>query len=166
MTTSEGRVVVGVSPSLGGLQALRYAVAEARRRGAPLVAVRAWYLRTAMFGPEEGQWREEMAAEAVHTLRSAFETAMGGVPAEVDVTAMVVGDRVDVALLAAAHRRSDVLVLGGRSGWPMSWIVKQCVRKANCAVVVVPPPELARTASRRVAVRALLRDVEQYTGRG
>jgi hypothetical protein len=44
MTTPEGRVVVGVSRSLAGLQALRYAVAEARRRVAPLVAVRAWYL--------------------------------------------------------------------------------------------------------------------------
>jgi len=45
----------------------------------------------------------------------------------------------------------------------MSWIVKHCLRAAVCAVVVVPPPELARTRSRRAAVRALLRDAEEYT---
>jgi hypothetical protein len=165
MTGSEGRVVVGVSPSLGGLQALRYAVAEAVRRRAPLVAVRAWYLNASMRGMDQPRWREEMAADAVHTLHRAFEDGLGGVPAEVDVTAVVVENRADLALLAAAGRRSDLLVLGGRNGWLMSWIVKHCLRGAACPVIVVPPPELARTASRRAAVRALLRDAEQYTGR-
>jgi len=163
MTTSEGRVVVGVSPSLAGLAALRYAVAEAKRRGAPLVAVRAWYLNGSMRGMDEPRWREEMAAEAVRTLYGAFEDGLGGVPADVDVTAVVAENRADLALLAVADRRFDLLVLGGRSGWLMSWIVKHCLRAAVCAVAVVPPPELARTRSRRAAVRALLRDAEEYT---
>jgi hypothetical protein len=156
-------VVVGVSPSLTGLQALRYAVDEAARRDVPLVAVRAWYLNASMRGLEEHRWREEMAADAVRTVHDAFDDAMGGVPAGMDVTAVVVGNRADLALLAVADGQDDVLVLGGRSGWPMSWIVKHCLRKARCVVTVVPPPELARTASRPAAVRTLLRDVDEYT---
>jgi hypothetical protein len=44
----DARVVVGVSQSLTGLQALRYGVAEARRRQVPLHAVRAWRLDMGM----------------------------------------------------------------------------------------------------------------------
>ncbi len=42
MEARVARVVVGVGDSLASLEALRYAVSEARRRGALLVAVRAW----------------------------------------------------------------------------------------------------------------------------
>jgi hypothetical protein len=39
---SVDRIVVGVHGSLGSLQALRYAVSQARERDVPLVAVTAW----------------------------------------------------------------------------------------------------------------------------
>jgi nucleotide-binding universal stress UspA family protein len=165
MDTAEGRVVVGVSTSLAGIAALRFGVGEAIRRKAPLIAVRAGYLNASMRGPEMRQWRDEMAADAVRTVHYAFDDAMGAVPPEVAITMVTVENRADLALLAVADRTSDLLVLGGRSRRLMSWIVKHCLRKAGCTVVVVPPPELARTASRRAAVRVLLRDAEQYTSR-
>jgi hypothetical protein len=164
MNPRRPRVVVGVSPSPAGLEALRFAVHEAERRIAPLYVVRAWHFNASMRGPEERRWRNEMAAEAVRVVYEAFNDAMGGMPADLDITAVTVENRADLALLAAADRPTDVLVLGGRPGWLMSWIVKHCLRKASCPVVVVPPPELARTARHRTVVRGLLRDAERYAG--
>ena len=78
------RVIVGVDGSLGSLQALRYAEAEARHRDVPLVPVIAWtppggdlaerrhsspYLRKI--------WREA----AWERLRAAFDDGLGGMPA-------------------------------------------------------------------------------------
>jgi hypothetical protein len=40
VSAGRGKVVVGISPSLSGLEALRFAIAEARRRQVPLAAVR------------------------------------------------------------------------------------------------------------------------------
>lgn len=56
-----GRVVVGVCRSLGGYQALRSAVAQARVRGATLVAVRAY----SVAAPRETWWRSALAEAAV-----------------------------------------------------------------------------------------------------
>ena len=61
------RIVVGVDTSLAGLRALRLAVAEARRRGAVLHAV-----RTYDFNPVWDTsllfWYEEMAQDAADTI--------------------------------------------------------------------------------------------------
>jgi hypothetical protein len=156
------RVVVGVSPSPSGLEALRFAVHEADRRLASLCAVRAWYLNASMRGQEAPRWRTEMAAEAVRTVHEAFDDAMGGMPTDLDIEVVTVENRADLALMAAAGSSTDLLVLGGRSGWLMSWLVKRCLRRARCPVVVVPPPELARVARRWAAVRSLVREAERY----
>jgi nucleotide-binding universal stress UspA family protein len=162
MSSRGRRVVVGVSPSPSGLEALRFAVREADGRLAPLHVVRAWCLSTSVYEPVARHRRTEAAAEALHTVYGAFDEAMGGMPADLDIEVATPENRADLALLAVAGRSTDVLVLGGRSGWPMSRIVKRCVRQARCPVVVVPPPELARAARQRAAVRGLVRDAERY----
>jgi nucleotide-binding universal stress UspA family protein len=159
------RVVVGVSPSPSGLEALRFALREAESRQAPLYAVRAWYLNASMRGPEEQQWRAGMAAEALRTVYEAFDDAMGGMPADFDIEVVTAENRADLALLAVAGSSTDLLVLGGRAGWLMSWIVKHCLRKARCPVVVVPPPALARAVRRWSTVRGLVRDAQRHAGR-
>ena len=77
------RVIVGVTGSIGNLQALRSAAAEARRREAALVAVHAWVppggdLAERRFSvPELRQvWQEA----AWRRLWSAFDAALGGLP--------------------------------------------------------------------------------------
>jgi nucleotide-binding universal stress UspA family protein len=165
MNRRSRRVVVGVSPSPSGMEALRFAVREADRRQAPLYAVRAWCLNASMRGPEVQQWRAGVAAAALRTVYEAFDDAMGGMPADFDIEVVTVQNRADLALMAVADSSTDLLVLGGRPGWLMSWIVKRCLRKARCPVVVVPPPDLARAARHWAAVRGLVRDAERHAGR-
>jgi hypothetical protein len=163
MTHVEDRVVVGVSLSLSGLQALRYGIAEARRRDLALFAVCAYFLNPALEGPEARLCRDEMAATALRTVHEAFDAAAGGLPEDVEVTIVTVADRADLALTRVSAGRGNLLVLGGRAPLRrMNWIVRYCLRRATCPVVVVPPPELAGLAERRGVVRALFRDVEGY----
>jgi hypothetical protein len=74
------RVVVGVAQSLAGLQALRYAVAESRRRRSPLYAVRSWSFEASWQGFEDRR-RREIAEESLQYVYDAFEAAMGGLRA-------------------------------------------------------------------------------------
>src|SRR4051812_2739939 len=71
-----GCVIVGVAQSTAGLQALRWAVAEARRRGTELVAVRAWRFNAAsqspaLYSPAPQQWRRTFADAAKAELHDA-----------------------------------------------------------------------------------------------
>ena len=70
MELDEPHVVVGVSPSLAGLAALRFGVAEARRRQGHVYAVRAWYLHPTYRGSESRRWRAQLADEAARVVYS------------------------------------------------------------------------------------------------
>ncbi|WP_338701966.1 universal stress protein [Streptomyces sp. Q6] len=114
-----GRVVVGVSGSPASTAALRVAVAEARHRGLPLVAVAAWE-------PPEGEslyarspdraWARQWFEAARDLLTGTFEETLGGVPADLDVILRVVRARPGPALLSFAGRPDDLLVIGVRPG--------------------------------------------------
>jgi nucleotide-binding universal stress UspA family protein len=164
MDDGRPRVVVGVSTSIAGLAALRFAVTEAGRRQVRLYAVRAWYLHPSWQTTEYRTLRTSLAVEAADTVRAAFDAALGGVPPGLPVAVISAGERADRALLRFAGRPEDLLVLGGRTGlrWT-SWIVRSCLRQATCPVTVVPPPELARAVDRPFSVRALIRDIERQT---
>jgi nucleotide-binding universal stress UspA family protein len=161
-----GRVVVGVSRSLAGLEALRYAAAEARRRHTSLHAVRTWHFDVPWQGDDVLRWRKELAEEALRYVFAAFEAAMGGVPDDVDVTVVAANGRPDLVLTALAEDREDLLVVGGRTGRRQSWLVRGCTRRASCPVTVVPPLTWARDAGGRGSARRLVREVEQYTRAG
>jgi nucleotide-binding universal stress UspA family protein len=92
-----GRVIVGIDDSPGGLMALRLAVALARSANAPLVAVRVWGLGLPRHGGlrRHGDGRGHVVLTfrgsvprqaAAKLVRQAFRTAVGGIPADVDVT--------------------------------------------------------------------------------
>jgi nucleotide-binding universal stress UspA family protein len=154
---------VGLAQSLAGLQALRYAVAEARRRGAALHAVRAWRFQVAWRGVEVDRLRREIAAEELHYAHGVFEAAMGGLPGDVRVLVAAPEGRPDRVLTDLASEWHDVIVVGGRTRrrW-LGWLVRGCLRRAGCPVIVVPPPEIARSASPAAMRRRLLRDAERY----
>src|SRR5258708_36497495 len=94
--TGGKRVIAGVSGSLRSLGALRAGVAEARSRGAELLAVLAWapagggvaYMR-APCPLLLGLW--ERAAK--ERLRDSFDAALGGIPADVAAPTLVVRPR-------------------------------------------------------------------------
>ena len=156
------QVVVGVSAGLAGLHALRYAVAEARRQGAVLHAVRACGFSPAWTGPDVERIRAELRVEARRQTLAAFDDAMGGVPGDITVQIDAISDRADRALVAAVRGPGDLLVLGMPGRRKSFWLFKACARHAGCPVVAVPAPHGLTAGDRRAGrrlVRELLREV-------
>jgi nucleotide-binding universal stress UspA family protein len=146
---ASGRVVVGVHDCLAGLQALRCAVAEARRREVPLCAVRAWTIPYAGQGAGLRTWRQELVDDAALTTYGAFATALGGLPTDVEVRVLAPEGVPARALVELADRDDDLLVVGdcqrrGLRRLRSRSVARYCVVHALCPVLVVPPPALAR----------------------
>jgi nucleotide-binding universal stress UspA family protein len=150
MTSEEsGRVFVGVNDCLAGLQALRCAVVEARRRNAPLCAVRAWTIPYAGQGVGLRAWRQELIDDAALTAYGAFTTALGGLPGDLEVRVIAPEGAVARCLVELADRDDDLLVVGdcqrrGLHRLRSRPVAPFCARHAACPVLVVPPPALAR----------------------
>ena len=152
---------------MGSLAALRRGVAEARSRDVGLIAVLAW-----MPPGGNGMGRRapcppvllaEWQRAALHRLRTAWDDAMGGVPSDLNVRLLAIRGPVGEALLGVADRGSDLLVIGagrrtvvrrvfGRS------VAGHCAMRAECDVLVVPPPAMARQIRPR-ARRRLVREL-------
>jgi len=160
-----GRVVVGVGESLAAMQALRYAVAEARRRGAALRAVRVWRAGTPWHGYDVDQGRIVAGAAAESTIRRSFDQAMGGLPRDLDFELIAVEGGVGSTLVAQAPNDDDLLVIGvpTRRRWRflLSTVDRDCARLASCPVVVVPAPALVRDHGTRALTRAIKREAER-----
>jgi nucleotide-binding universal stress UspA family protein len=160
-----GKVVVGVSSSLAGLQALRYAVRLAREHGVPLHAVRAWTARPSWRDhPNTDFERRVLAAESELLIPYVFDAAMGGPPPGTWVEPAVLEGPVGPSLVRYADGEADVLVLGGdrRGSHPfrrVGPVTRFCVRHAYCPVLVVPPPVLAQAQPLDALVRELSRDI-------
>ncbi|WP_438290918.1 universal stress protein [Streptomyces sp. HUAS TT7] len=142
-----GRVVVGVSGSLGSLAALRAAVDEARNGGRALVAVTAWE-------PPEGEilyarnpdsawaaYHEDLARE---TLDRAVEEALGGLPEDVAGRKLVVRGKAGRVLCALADRPEDLLVIGARPGVRRAPVRRYIQQHARSAFLTTPAPRLPR----------------------
>jgi nucleotide-binding universal stress UspA family protein len=146
-----GQVVVGVCATHAGFQAIRYAVTEARRRGQPLVAVRAY--RPA--NPEIGSpFRHALAESVAEELTRALVEALGAVPTDIPVRGLIRAGSPGRVLAAVADRPADLIVIGGSgarrwTGRRRAGTARQCSRLAVCPVVIVPPPVLARSGSER-----------------
>jgi nucleotide-binding universal stress UspA family protein len=143
------RVIVGVNDCLAGLQALRCAVAEARRRQASLCAVRAWTMPYAGQGVAPRTWRQEMVDDAALAVYGAFATALGGTPEDLNVRVLAPEGGIGRCLVDLADRDDDLLVVGdcqrrGVRRVRSRSVARFCVRHAICPVLVVPPPALAR----------------------
>ncbi|MFC0845349.1 universal stress protein [Streptomyces noboritoensis] len=148
-----GRVVVGVSGSLGSLAALRAAAQEARRSGRRLVAVIAWE-------PPEGEymylrhpdraWAAHWEQDARQRLDAAFADAFGGLPQGVEVRKAAVRGRPGPALCTVAHRPDDLLVVGARTGAWRTRVRRYVLRHAECPLLTVPAPRAPRGAAREL----------------
>jgi nucleotide-binding universal stress UspA family protein len=157
-----GRIVVGIGRSSGAYQALRYAVAEARRRGAPLLAVRAFAANSA------GQSVFPSAvsnAAAMRQIDMAFTEALGGRPPDVRVEIRVCQGAAPRILVSAADRENDLLVIGGCGvrrwiGRRNTAIARFCAQQATCPVVIVPPTVLARSGQADHLARDVARTAE------
>ncbi|MFI6157118.1 universal stress protein [Kitasatospora sp. NPDC051170] len=151
--TAEGRIVVGVSGSLGSLAALHRAVAEARRTDAEVLAVLCWTPPGEEFGYRRTPCPLVSTAgrdAAVARLRQALDDAFAGRYAGARLRCQAVRGEAGHALIRCADRPGDLLVLGaGRDRGRLSRLLRPsvtayCVRRATCPVLTVPRPALQR----------------------
>lgn len=159
---NERRVIVGIHDSVAGLQALRRAVEEARRRRATVYLVRV--INTASRYPGGAMWPVEPLAWAAEYAHEALDKALGGMPRDVKVRTVALEGAVGAALVRFADREHDLLVVGDaqRPGLGRLWsgrVARQCARRSTCPVLVVPPPALSRVDG-RVLTRELRRLVD------
>lgn len=157
------RIVIGVGDVWHGARPLAWGLAEARRRGTPVLAVRVWR-DSSPPGPLRGERVQLFERAASETLVEAFEIAAGGVPIDIDCNLLIREGRTADVLLGAADRDDDLLVVGAaRHGpwWPFGQTVSQCAHRAGCVVLVVPRSAFARSAPARKLVRGLHRELDQ-----
>ncbi|WP_133913089.1 universal stress protein [Streptomyces sp. NBC_00582] len=137
------RVVVGVGGTGKDSAATRFAAEEARLRGVPLDAVRAWRCpaRESVEHPlltgAPARLHEEQAARVL-------EEALANVPADVELRRRTVeGPARDVLL--DASRDAALLVVGARRthghlGLQLGQVAHGVLHRATCPVAVVPEP--------------------------
>jgi len=140
-----GRIVVGVDSSKTSLKALRWALSEAKLRGASLELVHA-FPRPELVGmtmvvtlPSDDELRE--ASEQV--LTEALE-AVGGA-GDVSVTTHV-GAGGPATVLVEVAEGAELLVLGARGlggfrGMLLGSVTQQVIAHAPCPVVVITPDQ-------------------------
>jgi nucleotide-binding universal stress UspA family protein len=160
-----GRLIVGTSGSPGSLHALRYGEGLARAHDAVLIPVIAWELpggdRPLRIGPsyELGKACRELARKQ---LRDALIAVWGEVPDDPLVQPHVERGPAGWVLVNLACRPDDVLVVGaGRRGalgrLAFSKVSRYCLAHAQCPVMAVPPPALARELRHGPLARAFWR---------
>jgi nucleotide-binding universal stress UspA family protein len=151
------RVIAGTSGSPGSLAALRYAEGLARAHGAILVPVLAWesaggdgYGTLQSAGYLRQGWREI----ACQRMREALLAVWGQQPHDPWIQPRVERGPAGWVLVRVAHDTGDVLVLGAGRRGPLQRITRRrvsryCAARAQCPVILVPPPELTRQAGLR-----------------
>jgi nucleotide-binding universal stress UspA family protein len=139
-----GKVVVGVDGSPGSIAALRFAVEEARLRGADLAAVSAWTLSLA--GDVPGGFvpslREDFAKEAAEVL----DDGLGQLDTTGITIERVVEEGTAARTLVEAAKGADMLVVGSRgrggfAGLLLGSVSQQCAHHATCPVAIVRSPD-------------------------
>ncbi len=149
---SVDRLIVGTSGSPGSLQALRYGERLAHAHDAVLIPVMAWEPpggdRAELIQPS-GDLRREWHKLACRRLRDALIAVWGEVPEDPLVQPHVERGPAGWVLVNLACRPGDVLVVGaGRRGalarMAFSKVSRYCLAHAQCPVLSIPPPALAR----------------------
>jgi len=147
-TALHRRYVVGVDGSAASLEALRWAVAEARSHGGDVRAVLVWELpysglATSMAqGPYGLPDLTAVTHEASVRLQSCIDAVGDTSPVEVHAEIL---EGQPAGVLQALSREADLVVVGsrGHGGFAallLGSVSAQVVRHAHCSVVVVRPP--------------------------
>ncbi len=157
-----GRVVVGVSSTLAGLHALRFAIDQARQNGTTLLAVRAY--RASGTG---NSLRPIARQAAIADVYAAFNEANGGTPDDVTTVIVAREGTPSNVLVAEASREDDLLVLGGSGARRFGSLQRaacsqRCARLTVCPMVIVPLPAYVRTRSTGRLARALAAEVGRF----
>ncbi len=150
------KIIVGVDGSEAAKGALRWAAAEARLRGQPLVAVMAWgfldqhhQLADAPFDPAYDD------AEA-HRALAAYVTHVLGPDATDDVELRPVCDLAAPALIDASADASLLVVgargLGGFARLLLGSVTRKVLHEAACPVAVIRGDDRSEPAAGRVVV--------------
>ena len=138
-------IVVGVDGSDGARDALRFALEEARVRGATVRAVAAWHVPVSpygqVYGPPDQEVVERLGPEARQAVERALESA-GDLAAGVDVE-IVVREGAAAPVLLEESDEADLLVVGSRGlggfrGLLLGSVGQQCAHHASSPVVIVP----------------------------
>ena len=144
-------VLVGVDGSPASGAALKYAVAEANRRGARLRVVSTYFPEYSVHGRTQPVTASETAIEVdlEKETRRMVEEALAGdeLPTQVEI---VVAAGPAAGVLIERSGEVDVLVLGhrGRGGFAsmlLGSVSMQCVLHARCPVIVVRPTSAAES---------------------
>ncbi len=142
-----GRIVVGVDGSEHSIEALRFALAEGRARGADVQAVITWSMPavTDAFGTSglAGIDPQIFADGAKLLLDQAVDAATD----DADERAAIVRSVIEGSaghVLVELSRGADLLVVGSRghggfAGLLLGSVSNQCVHHAHCPVTVIRP---------------------------
>ena len=149
---SKPTVLVGVSGSRASVGALRWAADESRRRGARLVAVRCWEPGQPAYYAAHGSIADDAHSHqaAAWELASTLHEVFGGrLPASL-YTEVIEG--MAERVLADRSAGADLLVLGSTSspcvsGPSIGPVIRSCLSRARCPVVVVGPEDVAASAA-------------------
>lgn len=143
--SEERRIVVGVEGSGGARAALRWAIEEARIRGAVVDVVTA-YLPTYVPAAPDFGFVPLDPIDLVEEIKKLQEDVIGSVtgngdPADVEIRRVLLKGRAADMLLEAS-KGADLLVVGdrGRGGFRgllLGSVSQQCAQHATCPVVIV-----------------------------
>lgn len=142
---TRANIVVGVDGSLESIHALRWALAEARLRGAEVEVVHAWRYPVWTYSPAIVSTpvfaHDELEAEAHSVLNGTVDSVLAeeAVPPAVE---RVVVEGPAAEQLVRRSEKADLLVVGhrGRGGFAgllLGSVAHQCSAHAACPVVVV-----------------------------
>jgi nucleotide-binding universal stress UspA family protein len=137
-------IVVGVDGSEGSANALRFALDEAKRRGADLKVVGAWHIPAIVY--EAGWVPANIDLEAYPTFtQEAIDKALAAAGAETSGVEVrtVVGKGQAADVLCAEAVGADLLVVGSRGlggfrGLLLGSVSQQCAHHAPCPLAIVP----------------------------
>jgi nucleotide-binding universal stress UspA family protein len=133
------RIVVGVDGSPMSLEALEWAVREARLRGATLEVVHASFFRQDVL-------ELDSFAESKERERSILDAALAKAKAMAPDISIVgrVGDPPTAQVLVDVSKDADLLVVGSRGLGPfkefaLGSVSHDCARHAQCPLVIIGP---------------------------
>jgi nucleotide-binding universal stress UspA family protein len=146
-------IVVGVDGSDGAAEALRWALGEARLRGAEVRVVHAWSVPLVLLVPSADAFGVPEPAGSLEEVRTALEkgakkvldASLIGVKADDIVIKRELAEGKAARVLIDAARDANLLVvgtrgLGGFTGLLLGSVSHQCTHHAPCPVVIVPAP--------------------------
>jgi nucleotide-binding universal stress UspA family protein len=148
------RVIVGTSGSPGSLRALRSAEDLARAHDATLIPVLTWVPPGGDLADRHrpcGYLRRIWQEDARRRLRDALIAAWGEIPGDPPVQPLVQRGEAGWILVHLACCPGDLLVVGAGRRGALARLVsgkvsRYCLAHAECPVLAVPPPALAREA--------------------